>query len=140
TSVTDSSPPAPNERPPGICVPATRLREVACRRSRSSDSERLTAILADVDARRCEGAVRLLGGRLDAEGRASLEVVLAADFIAHDVCVRGYDNSLVAFLVLHDEGRLTASAHCRDCAGGLDRAVCHGAVGCAVPARTMAIA
>src|SRR5262249_37406480 len=65
-------------------------------------SERLTAILADVDARCCEGAVRLLGGRLDAEGRASLDVVLAADFIAHDVCVRGYDNSLVAFLVLHD--------------------------------------
>src|SRR5215813_9439021 len=92
-----------------------------------STSERPTAVLADIDPRRGEGAVRLLGCRQDGELLAGLEIALAADLIAHDVRVGRHDDPLLAFLVLHDEARLPAGTRrCGDRTGWLDRAVGHG--------------
>src|SRR6266404_3583650 len=97
-------------------------------------SERPGAVSADVDGRGRVGAVRLLGRRLGAEGRARLEVVLAAKGVAHDMRVRRDDDPLLALRVLDHDAWIAAAGERRANRNDrLDKAVRHGAIGRAVP-------
>src|SRR5450631_960947 len=82
------------------------------------------AIAADVDAVCLQRAVRLLGCCEHGEPRAHLEIVLVADLVTDDWCVRRNDDLLLAVLVF-DHHRRAIDARDR-CAGG--RAIGHGAV------------
>src|SRR5258708_29705235 len=97
-------------------------------------SERPGAVSADVDGCGRIGAVRLLGRRLGPEGRARLEVVLAAERVAHDMGVRRDDDPLLALRVLdHDAWIAPAGERRANRDDRLDETVRHGAIGRAVP-------
>src|SRR6516162_7666207 len=91
-------------------------------------SVRLPVVASDIDARGAEGAVRLLGRRLDRERLARLEIGLAPDLIAHDWRVRTDDDLLLAVLVLDEQHRAIDAFD-----KIADRAVGHRAVRGAVP-------
>src|SRR5207302_7692264 len=113
---------------------SSRIGEPQIRRTNPNSSERPGAVSADANGRGRVGAVRLLGRRLGPEGRAGLEVVLAAERVAHDMCVRRDDNPLLALRVFdHDAWIAGAGKCCPNRAGWLDEAVRHGAIGCAGP-------
>src|SRR6266852_3407817 len=81
-------------------------------------SERPRAVSADINGRSRVGAVRLLHRRLGPEGRAGLEVVLAAERVSHDMCVRRDDNPLLALRVLdHDAWIAGAAERGTNCTG-----------------------
>src|SRR5439155_18742845 len=97
-------------------------------------SERPGTVSADATGRGRVGAVRLLGRRIGPEGRAGLEVVLAAERVAHDMRVRRDDNPLLALRVFdHDAWIAGAGERCANRTGRLDEAIRHGAIGRAGP-------
>src|SRR6266581_3564389 len=95
--------------------------------------ERPAAVLADADACGRIGAVWLLGGRLDPERRARLEVVLAADDVARDVRARRHDDRLLALGIFDHEALIAAFAARHADNDRLHEAVGHGAIGRAIP-------
>src|SRR6266478_8523352 len=97
-------------------------------------SERPGAVSADVNGRGRVGAVRQLGRRLGPEGRARLEVVLAAKRVAHNMRIRRDDDPLLALRVLDDDAWIAATGERRANRNDrLDEAVRHGAIGCTIP-------
>src|ERR1700674_1590538 len=102
--------------PPTRLLPrASSLRFVAPIRTRS---EWPSTVSADINGRGRVGAVRLLGCRLGPEGRAGLEVVFAAERVAHDMRVRRNDNPLLALRILdHDAWIAGAGERCTDRSG-----------------------
>ena len=74
---------------------SSRIGEAQIRPTNPSSLERPGTVSADADRRGRVGAVRLLGRRVGPEGRAGLEVVLAAERIAHDMRIRWDDDPLL---------------------------------------------
>src|SRR5262249_231246 len=111
------------------CAPASRrsMRAQACGGSDQA-SVRLPFVASDIDACSAEGAVRLLGRRLDREWLARLAIGLAPDLITHDRCIRTDDDLLLAVLVLDEQHRPVDALD-----KIADRAVGHGAIRGAVP-------
>src|SRR5712691_13303351 len=115
---------------------SSRIGEPQIRRTNPNSSERPGAVSADADGRGRVGAVRLLGRRLGPEGRAGLEVVLAAERVAHDMRIRRDDNPLLALRVFDHDAWLAGAGpgkRCTNRTGRLDEAVRHGATGRAGP-------
>src|SRR5713226_4293989 len=100
----------------------SNLRFAAPIRTRS---ERPGTVSADIDGRGRVGAVRLLHRRLGPEGRAGLEVVLAAEHVAHHMRVRRDHNPLLALRVLDHDAWIAGAGERYNRTDRLDEAVRH---------------
>src|ERR1700730_7819993 len=87
---------------------------------RAGRSVRYEVAAADIDARRLERSVRLLGGSRDGDAGARLELALVADDIGDDLRIRSDDDLLLAILVLEHHDLAVHAGH-----RGVDRCIGH---------------